>query len=69
MRALSLCLLVTALPAAAAQITDVADAVDGELKFDVSRHSGTLTRENFQPPENQQNGTPRTVDGPPSGNR
>ncbi len=53
-----------------AQITDVADAVDGddpfdanlELKFDVDRHSGIITRENFQPPENDPGGKPRVVD-------
>ena len=56
--------------ARAAQVTEVADAVDGkdpfdaylELKFDVTRNSGTLSRENFQPPENEPTGRPRTVD-------
>jgi hypothetical protein len=56
--------------ARAAQVTEVADAVDGgdpfdaylELKLDVQRHSGTLTRENFQPPEDEPTGAPRTVD-------
>ncbi|HEY4220001.1 MAG TPA: hypothetical protein VGO62_01635 [Myxococcota bacterium] len=50
--------LTSAAPALAAQVTDVADALDGdnpfdanlELKFDVQRHSGLITRENFQPP-------------------
>jgi hypothetical protein len=57
-------------PARAAQITEVADAVDGddpfdanlEVKFDVQRHSGTMTRENFQPPEDDPGGDPRIVD-------
>lgn len=56
--------------ARAAQVTEVADAVDGddpfdaylELKFDVTRHSGVLTRENFQPPEDEPTGTPRIAD-------
>lgn len=56
--------------ARAAQVTEVADAVDGddpfdaylELKFDVLRNSGTLTRENFQPPEDEPTGKPRTID-------
>jgi hypothetical protein len=56
-------------PAAhAAQVTDVADAVDGddpfdahlEIKFDVRRHSGLITRENFQPPAD--GGPPKVVD-------
>lgn len=59
-----------AAPAFAAQVTDVADAVDGDdaidvylqLKFDVLRSSGTLTRENFQPPQNEATGKPRVVD-------
>lgn len=54
----------------AAQVTEVADAVDGddpfdanlELKFDVTRNSGTLTRENFQPPADEPTGAPRSVD-------
>jgi hypothetical protein len=63
-------LAVLAPPALAAQVTEVADAVDGddpfdanlEVKFDVRRHSGILTRENFQPPENQPTGDARVVD-------
>src|SRR4051794_21827384 len=66
----SLSALLSASPASAAQITDVADAVDGddpfdanlEVKFDVTRHSGILTRENFQPPENDPTGAARIVD-------
>jgi hypothetical protein len=59
-----------AAPSFAAQVTDVADALDLddpfdanlELKFDVERHSGLLTRENFQPPEKDPSVSPRTVD-------
>lgn len=66
----SILALAAALPARAAQITEVADAVDGddpfdanlEVKFDVERHSGLITRENFQPPQNDAGGKPRTVD-------
>ena len=61
---------VLATSARAAQITDVADAVDEtdpfdaylEVKFDITRHSGLLTRENTQPPENDASGVPRTAD-------
>lgn len=60
----------SATAAHAAQVTEVADAVDGddpfdaylELKFDVTRHSGVITRENFQPPEDAQTQPARTVD-------
>lgn len=56
--------------ARAAHITDVADAVDEtdpfdaylEVKFDVTRHSGLLTRENTQPPEGDPTDTPRSAD-------
>lgn len=56
--------------ARAAQITDVADAADGddpidvhvELKFDLLRHTALITRENTQPPPDDPNGKPRTAD-------
>ncbi|MBI1948300.1 MAG: hypothetical protein HYS27_21615 [Deltaproteobacteria bacterium] len=62
--------LLLAPAARAAQITDVADAVDEtdpfdaylEVKFDVTRHAGMLTRENTQPPEGDPTGTPRSAD-------
>src|SRR3954468_14053068 len=70
MRVLPVLALLCAPPAFAAQVTEVADALDGddpfdanlELKFDVERHSGLLTRENFQPPEKDPTASPRTVD-------
>lgn len=64
-------MLMVAAPAAwAARITDVADAADGDDPIDVqldvsvefTRHSGLITRENTQPPPNDPDGTPRTVD-------
>ena len=63
-------LALSAQSASAAQITEVADALDGddpfdanvEVKFDVERHSGLITRENFQPPEKDPTGAARTVD-------
>lgn len=56
--------------ARAAQITEVADAADGddpfdvniELKFDVVRHTGLITRENYQPPATDPAGAPRVTD-------
>lgn len=56
--------------ARAAQVTEVADAIDGadpfdanlELKFDITRDSGTLARESFQPPEDEPTGAPRAVE-------
>lgn len=68
--ALSAPLGLLATGARAAQVTEVADAVDGddpfdanlELKFDVWRHSGLITRENFQPPEDQPTGDPRVAE-------
>jgi hypothetical protein len=53
-----------------AQITEVADAVDGddpfdanvEIKFDLIRNSGLIVREHTQPPENDENGEPRMAD-------
>src|SRR5688500_6945390 len=68
--ALAVLVVAAGAEARAAQVTEVADAVDGddpfdaylELKFDVTRHSGVLTRENFQPPENEPTGTPRIAD-------
>src|SRR5688500_17943532 len=73
MRALPFALVFATLAAVdvrAAQVTEVADAVDGddpfdanlEMKLDVRRHSGTLTRENFQPPEGEASGKPRSAD-------
>ncbi len=62
--------VVGAAPAHAAQVTDVADAVDGddpfdaniELTFDFLRDSALVVRENTQPPQDDPNGAPRTVD-------
>ena len=56
--------------ARAARVTEVADAADGddpfdahfELRFDVVRHSGVLSRENYQPPPSEPNGAARLVD-------
>lgn len=64
--ALALC----AADARAAQITEVADAIDGddpfdanlEVKFDLVRHTGLVTRENFQPPAGDPDGYPRVTD-------
>src|SRR4051812_35601001 len=68
--AFALAPLLPSFEARAAQITEVADAVDGddpfdanlEVKFDVQRHSGLITRENFQPPETAPTEPARTVD-------
>ena len=67
---LALALSLFASVAQAAQVTEVADAVDGddpfdaniELKFDLTRNSGLIVREHTQPPEDDPTGDPRTID-------
>lgn len=62
--------LFLALPAFAAQVTDVADAADGddpfdaniEVKFEFMRHTALITRENTQIPTGDASGKPRTVE-------
>jgi hypothetical protein len=62
--------LLAAMPSRAAEVTEVADAVDGddpfdaniELRLELLRDSGLITRENTQPPEKNPDGAPRSVD-------
>lgn len=62
--------LVCAVPSLAAQVTDVADAADGddpfdaniEVKYDFTWHRALITRENTQVPADDVTGDPRTVE-------